>query len=80
VADSSPRLGASLSIEGGLTLREMVVKLDGHELSFLRSLELSMADDEVNTLTLTLTVDDVHVDQDVITQLQAIVKREGDER
>lgn len=71
-----PDLGLpTLSIEGeGPLTRGAVVKLDGHEVSGLRSLQLHMATDEISAVTLTLDVDRVDVSAEVLAALQAIVR------
>lgn len=69
----------TLTIHGdGPILRDAVVMLDGLEVRGLRSLSLTMADDEMNTVTLTIEPGEVRVSADVIAALQALVAQEAD--
>lgn len=68
------RVGDHIEITGkGILGRGMHVKINGVELVSCRRLYLEMAADEVNSITLEITPNDIDIDAEALAELVALV-------
>lgn len=61
----------------GVCMSDYAIEVDGREVSLLTSLSLSMNALEINEATITFLVEDVEVDAEALTALEAIIQKEN---